>query len=120
MYMDYDFGGVQFQSLIKTDGLFRIMSKSKREGEALLNHMRFKVLHKVQKVWDFRLVLCADVYDSVAEYCVRVLKEAVAVEKAKGMFDDFSSEPVVTYRPRAIPTPSKSLHSPGVYIPRTP
>jgi len=63
----------------------------------------FEVLRKVQKARDFQLVLCADVQDCVGECLVRLLKEAVAMGKATGVFDDFSSEPVVIYSPRSIP-----------------
>jgi len=120
LYMDYDFSGVQPQPGIGTGVLFYRISKREREAEAFLKCRVFKVFHEVQKVRDFRLVLCADVHDSMVEYCVRVLKEDVAAEKAKGMFDGFSSEPAVIYRPRAIPTRFSYLHSPSVYIPRTP
>ena len=52
---------------------------------------------------DFRLVLCADVWDRGGEYSVQALKGAVAAEKARGMFDGFSSEPVVVHSPRVSP-----------------
>ena len=37
------------------------------------------------------------------ESLARVLKEAIAAEKTKGMFDDFSSVPMVIYSQRVIP-----------------
>ena len=43
----------------------------------------------------------------MGEYSVRVLKRAVAAEKAKGMFDNFFSEPMVIRNPRATPTSEK-------------
>ena len=75
------------------------VSQDDREAEALRHHRRFEVLREVYKVRDFRLVLNATVWDPVGEYSVRMLKEAVAEEKAKGGFDDLLSEPSVTYRP---------------------
>ena len=48
---------------------------------------------------DFQLILCADIWDPVGEYAVRMLKEAVAEERAKGGFNVFLSEPLVIYRP---------------------
>ena len=75
------------------------VSQDGRRAEALRHHRRFEVFREVCKVRDFRLVLNATVWDPVGEYSVRMLKEAVAEEKAKGGFDDFLSEPSVTYRP---------------------
>ena len=48
----------------------------------------------------FRLVLCADVWNRVADYSVGVLEEAVAAEKADGGFDKRFLEPLVIYSPR--------------------
>ena len=56
----------------------------------------FWMMHTVR---DFRLVLCADVWDAVEETSVGMLKKAVAAEKATGGFHDLS-EPVVVYNPR--------------------
>ena len=46
-------------------------------------------------------MLCADVWEGVGEYAVRMLKEAVAAEKA-GMpgFGVRFPEPLVSYNPR--------------------
>ena len=62
-------------------------------------HGQFEVFREARKVRDFRLVLCANVPDPVRERSVRVLKRAVAAEKAKNGFDDFFPAPSVTYRP---------------------
>ena len=77
----------------------REVSQAIRTVEGFRHHRRFEVLREVHKVRDFRLVLNAKVWDPAGEYSVRMLKEAVAEEKSKGGFDDFSSEPLVTYRP---------------------
>ena len=61
------------------------------------------MLCELYRVRDFQLLLCADVWDRVGEYSVQVLKEAVAVGGVKGMFDGFSSKPVVIHSPRVIP-----------------
>ena len=68
--------------------------------EALRHSKRFEVLREVRNVRDFWLVLTACVWDPVGEYSVRMLKEAIADEKAKGGFDTFYYEPSVTYSPR--------------------
>ena len=77
----------------------REMSQADIIAEASRHHRRFEVLRKAHKVRDFQLVLCADVWDPVGEYAVRMLKEAVAEERAKGGFNVFLSEPLVIYRP---------------------
>ena len=77
------------------------MTRAERAEEASRHHRQFSIVRDVCEVRDFQLVLCADVWDRVGEYTVRVLKKAVAVEKAIGMFNGFSSNPIVTHTPRA-------------------
>ena len=73
-------------------------SQTEREVEASYHHRRFKALREMHKVRAFRLVLCANVWGSVgSSYPVRMLKEAIAEEKARGGFADFSSDPEVMY-----------------------
>jgi hypothetical protein len=100
-YHDLDFHGAWGSTGASTYGPFYHMSETEREEEVSRHHRQFEVLHEVQKVRDFRLVLCADVWESVGEYSVRVLERAVAVEKAKGLFDNPPPEPTVVHRPRA-------------------
>ena len=45
-------------------------------------------------------MLCADVWDGVCEYYVRVLEEAVVAEKAKWGFDSDFLDPLVFCSPR--------------------
>ena len=103
LYRDYcDFPGIQIVCACETARpLLRRTSQAERAEEALRYHRQFEVFREAQKVRDFQLVLCADAWDNVGEYPVRVLKRAVAAEKAKGMFDNFSSEPMVIHSPRA-------------------
>ena len=77
----------------------REVSQAERVVEASWSRRRFEVLHEIHAVRDFRLVLTASVWDPVGEYSVRMLKEAVAEEKATNIFDDFHSEPSVNYYP---------------------
>ena len=60
------------------------------------------MFRSVQKVRDFQLVSCAEVWHRAGEYSVGVLKETVTGEKVNGTFDDFSSEPMVVHIPRAV------------------
>lgn len=103
VYMECDFGGINPRGHSDRPHL-REMSEADREEEALWHNRRFKVLREVHKVRGFQLVLCADVWDPVGEFSVRILKAAVADERAKGGFDGFRLEPSVIYCPRRVLT----------------
>jgi len=97
VYRDYDFCGV-LQPLIRS------VSQADKASEAFQHHTQLGVFREIRKVRDFRLVLCADVWNDVGEYPVRVLEGAVAVEKAEGGFNEEFPEPLVIYRPRMYQT----------------
>lgn len=99
IYRDYDFRGVEPPE--PGEPCLRQRLPSEKVEEALWHRQRFKAYRKIQKVRDFRLVLCVDVWDRVGRYSVRVLKGAVAAEKARNGFDDVFPEPAVIYSPRA-------------------
>jgi hypothetical protein len=102
LYRDYrDFRGIRSAWDKSPRDPLRHMSETERAEEASRHNRQFDVFRGAQKVRDFRLVLCADVWERLGEYAVQVLKQVVEVEKAKGVFDNFSSEPVVIYSPRA-------------------
>ena len=60
----------------------------------------FAAFRRVHKIRNIQLYLCANVWDPIGEYSVGILEQAVAEEKAKGGFDEFHSEPTVTYLPQ--------------------
>ena len=95
LYRHYDFCGI---------GLypphFRELSQTERAREAARNRRLFGVLHEMYKVRDYKLVLCADVWDYLRDYAVRELKCVVATEKAEGRLDNLPFEPSVTHSPR--------------------
>ena len=93
LYQDGDFRGAR-PSWRSHWGLSRA-----EIAEASRHHRRFEVFREARKVWDFRLVLCANVQEHIREHSMEILKRVVAVEKAKTGFDDFPSEPLVTYYP---------------------
>ena len=99
LYTEYDFCSVEPWSN-PGHPPFRETSRAGGTAEAALHHRRFEVLREVHKVRSFRLVLCAYVWNPVVEYSVRMLKEAVAEEKAQKGFDDFLFEPLVIDSPR--------------------
>jgi len=95
LYWDYDFRGVQLaQHSVRPH--IRELSQAERAEEASRHHKRFELLREVHNVWGFQLVLCADVWGPNGEYSVRMLRQAIADEKVKKGFDDFSSDPSVT------------------------
>ena len=55
----------------------------------------FAVLHEMNKVWTFQLVLCADDWDCVMVDAVQALEVAVAVEWAEVGFGVFFCKPLV-------------------------
>ena len=68
--------------------------------EAWQRREQFNLLREAHRVRDFQLVLFADACGSDVEV-MRMLKEAVAAEKALGGFNDFFPEPMVTIIPRS-------------------
>ena len=100
IHHDSDFSGSRRVGARQILDPFPRMSQADRAEEALRHCRQFKVFCEAQKVRDFQFVLCADVRSHLEEYTMRVLREAVAAEQAKGLFDDFSSEPIVIHRPQ--------------------
>ena len=76
---------------------YRWTNSSREVEEASQHRKRFQLLREIRKGRNFRLVLHANVQETVGEYVVGMLKEAVAVEKASGGFDAFFPEPLVTH-----------------------
>ena len=76
------------------------VSQTDNQFDAQSHQRRFSVLRKAHQVRDFRLALCADIWDPVGEYSVQMLKIAVSEEKARNGFDNFFPEPLVTHYPQ--------------------
>ena len=100
-YRDYDFRGVQPNHNVLDGPPICRMSPDEMVEDALWHRRRFDVFREMRKVRDFQLVLCADVWDRIGWFSVRVLEDAVAAEKARGGLDRFFSEPMVVFSPRA-------------------
>ena len=90
-----------FRAITATPPYLHHLSQDEEMKEAELHRQRFGLLRAVHKVRDFRLVLYADACGPAGEHVVRILKKAVAAEKARGGFDVFFPEPVVTAIPRS-------------------
>jgi len=60
-----------------------------------LHRRRFKQLHKMYKVREFRPVLCADAVECTMGHVVQELESMVKMEKAKGRLDYLLREPLI-------------------------
>jgi len=60
-----------------------------------------RMFWEMYAVRDFWLVLCVEVWDQVREYAIRVLKGAVAAERAEKRLDYLPSESLVIYSPQS-------------------
>ena len=98
-YRDFDFNGPEFHPRHSLN-LYREMTPEDYAKEASWHRGLFEMLRRMHAVRGFRLTLCAEVWDCVGEYAVRVLKRAVAVEKVAKRLDFLSSEPMVVYSPQ--------------------
>jgi len=105
LYQDFD-----FCYYWGTPPAFFPISQTARAGVASRHHKRFNLFREMYKVRDFRLVLCADVWDRMGKYSVGVLKQAIAVEKAERGLGGLPSELSVTYSPRGYRLNSDALN----------
>ena len=120
IYQDYDFRGIRSPWACSARGPLHVMSQAERAREASRHLRQFGVLRELHKVRDFQLLLCADVWDRVGEYSVKVLKEAVEAGGVKGTFDGFSPKPMVIHSPRVAPAGVREeLYAGGLTIPWT-
>ena len=96
-YRDYDIRGA-YSSRPSLPPACEVL-QAEMAPEASRHHSRFGMYRAMHEVRDFRLVLCADVWDRVGDYAVRMLREAVATEETTRGFDTFP-KPLVVYSPR--------------------
>ena len=114
-YRDYDFAGVEFSPHLGS-GILRNSKPAGRAKEASWHRGLFKMFRKMYTVRNFRLVLCADVWDYVGEYTVGMLKCAVAAEKAAERLDYLPSEPLVICSPRGSPEGGWDIGTPDCFV----
>ena len=106
-FRETDFCGVAQYS--RPPDIYRDMTPDQRAEEASWHCDLFKVFREVHTLRGFRLVLCAEVWDCVGEYTMRVLRWAVAAEKAGRRLKYFPSEPLVIYSPRGSPETYRNI-----------
>ena len=75
----------------------RQLTCNEEAEEAEGHRKRFKVLRQIYKVRNFGFVLHAATRDVFGEPVTRMVKEAVAAERARGGFDVLFPEPPVTF-----------------------
>lgn len=74
---------------------------------ALHQQQLFKVFREIHGGREFRLVLCADVFDPTVEHAITMLKRLVKTEEMEGRLDYLLCKPLVvseirTHRPRPV------------------
>ena len=69
--------------------------QKERATVALRHPERFKVFSEMHRMREFRLVLCVDVLDCIAEYAVGVLERIVEEERMNGRLDFLLCEPLI-------------------------
>ena len=70
-----------------------------RLEKSMSQDTRFGLLRGAREAREFSPVLRVDIQGPFGDYVLRMLKEVVAAEKARGGFDDFFPEPLVTSDP---------------------
>jgi len=101
IYWDTDFCGVA--QCPRPPNIYTDTTPDQRAKEASWHRELFTVFRWMYRLRDFQLVLCAEVWNRFGEYVMRVLKHAVAAEKAGGRLDYLPSEPLLVYSPQASP-----------------
>jgi len=105
-YRDFDVGLYLCSWDRRFSGEKRVERAHLKEiAQNILDHpRRFVVFSEMHRVREFRLVLCADVLDCIAERATRTLECILEAERIKGGLDYLLCEPLVISRvglPRA-------------------
>jgi len=109
IFRDCDFSGIRSPPRGPSN-IYRKRTLDQKAREASWHCDLFKVFRKMYALRAFRLVLRVGVWDCVGEYAMRVLKRAVAVEKAGKRLDYLPSEPLVIYDPQASPQMCRNMN----------
>ena len=73
-------------------------------GMAQRCQQQFEVFKEMHNVRNFRLVLCADVFDCMVESAMKMLEDLVKEEKEKGGLDYLFYEPLIISERRTLRT----------------
>jgi len=99
LYEELDFCGIR-SARQQACPPFHRMTQAEREEETARHHRRFEIFREVYRVHDFSLALCAGVLETLVDYSVGMLKEAIATEKKRWGFDSSFPEPSVIDNPQ--------------------
>ena len=100
IYREHDFGSVTLRPRVAPK-VYKTITPAEKAEEASRHRRLFEAFQEMYKVRrDFQLVLCAEVWDYVGKYAVRVLEQAVATENAEARLD---YEPLVVRSPQGFP-----------------
>ena len=111
VYRELEFGEV-VHHLSCTDLGPRHFPHHFRMSVSMAQHCRqqFEVFKEMQKVRDFRLVLCADVFDRMVESAIEMLEDLVKEEKEKGGLDSLLHQPLIISERRTPHTRCTDFH----------
>ena len=84
IYRDGDFGFFSNPSIFDSEPDGYLYALDQMNDRALLRQKQFGVFREMHGARNFRLVLCADVLDSVVRHATKTLECLVETEEAKG------------------------------------
>jgi len=84
IYRELDFGFWSNSLIFESEPASYFYSPMRMEERALFRQKQFGVFREMHRATDFRLVLCADVFDSLVERAIKTLECLVEAEEAKG------------------------------------
>ena len=124
VYREFDLGSI-WGSCWFTDGSNPICFYHKPRWDTSNDVPRYKrhfrLFREMHKVRDFRLVLCADVFDCLVEHAIQTLEHTLIAREVNGGLDYFINKPLVISErrtPRTRPTDCNTGWSatwPGIF-----
>ena len=105
VYREIDLSNMPHCSQCDTEPVRLRLSPSKTPGKAALRFQHhFRVFRDMHETREFRLVLCADVFDCMVEYGVETLDLIVEVEEVMGGLDYLLQKPLTISERRTLRT----------------
>ena len=97
VYREVDLGGIRGCWLQCTSDpvCFRHRSSEGREADVQRHKQQFKVFREVHDARDFRLVLCADVYDCMVDFAIQTLEHNVYSTEVNGGLEYLLYAPLI-------------------------
>jgi len=113
IYEDFDFDALSLDwcSYYELSICF-CYSTEMRKRDPVLYQQNLDVSIKVYSTWGFRLVLCADVCESIVEDAIQELEDFVEVGKMEGGLSHFPYKPLIISE-RRLPRAGRHDYRPG-------